>query len=87
MMHCNVGTNPIKPSLWWEDFLAQSTVLNSKQCQGCADLRTKIRSIVSRKKDKPEEKKQKNKMKKDFVEDLANHRYISHSFCLFVFVF
>jgi hypothetical protein len=79
--------NPIKPSQWWDEFLGQSVAINSKQCQGCAEYRTKIRQIVSHKKDKPEERKDKSKKKKEYITDLATHRYISHSFILFVIIF
>jgi hypothetical protein len=79
-MYCNVDINPIKPSSWWDDFLAKAIVLNSKQCQGCAEYKTKIRSIVIRKKDKHDERREKVKEKNEYMKDLATHRYMSHSF-------
>jgi hypothetical protein len=67
--YCPLGSEPIVPSIWWSTYLDEAIEINAKQCQMCSKLRTKIRDLVIRQKDKPEDRNVKNQQKQRHIKD------------------
>jgi hypothetical protein len=77
----------ILPSTWWQKYLSDAISVNKKQCIDCSRLRSEIRSIIIRQKDRdkdPDGTKEKVKKKKELSDDLATHRYLNY--CLIILI-